>query len=106
MSMFVNAGELNKRIQIYRKNGEPLLVHTCWAKFSQTSGTTVQKAGADWGEVKVRFLIRHTKKELDRKMFVRYADADYEIEYINTYGDSRQYIEIWCKAGSQKRRPG
>lgn len=105
MSMVVNAGELNKRIQIFRK-GEEQPAHSCWAKFSQTSGSTVQKAEADWGEVKVRFLIRYTKKDLDRKMFVRYAGADYEIEYINGYGDNRQYIEIWCKAGSQKRRPG
>ena len=103
--MNVNAGELNKHIQIYRKNGTPALVHSCWAKFSQANGSTVQKAEADWGEVKVRFLIRYTRKELDRKMFVRYAGTDYEIEYINGYGDNRRYIEIWCKAGSQKRRP-
>ena len=100
--MHVDAGRLNKHIGIYRK-GETL-VHSCWAQFSQTSGSSMQKANADWGEVKVRFLIRYTKKELDRKMIVRYNDTDYEIEYINTYGDSRQFIEIWCKAGSQKRR--
>lgn len=106
--MDVNAGTLNKRIEIYRGKyftppEKEELVHSCWARFSQTSGTELVKNNADWGEVKVRFLIRHTKKALDRKMFVRYCDADYHIEYINTYGDNRQYIEIWCKAGSVRR---
>ena len=111
---FVDAGELNRRIQILRKTEqsdsagylapetEPEVVHTCWAKFSQTSGSSIQKANADWGEVKVRFLIRHTKKKLNRKMVVRFGGLDYEIEYINTYGDSRRYTELWCKLGSQK----
>ena len=111
---YVDAGELNRRIQILRKTEqsdsagyqapatEPEVVHTCWAKFSQSSGTSLQKANADWGEVKVRFLIRHTKKKLNRKMFVRFNGLDYEIEYINTYGDCRRYTELWCKIGSQK----
>lgn len=111
--MYVNAGELNKRISIYRKpkleeDGylseapEPVLVHTCWAKFSQTSGTELTKANADVGEAKIRFLIRFTRKEIDRKMIVRYKSLDYEIVYLNTYGDSGEYIELWCKWLSNK----
>lgn len=106
--MYVNAGELNKRISIYRKpeleedgylpeNPEPTLVHRCWAKLSQTSGTELVRQNADMGEVKVRFLIRYTRKEIDRKMIVRYKERDYEIVYLNTYGDSGEYMEIWCK---------
>lgn len=106
--MNVNAGELNKRIAIYRKpeldkdgylpeNPAPLLVHNCWAKFSQTSGTEMVKANADMGEARVRFLIRYTRKKIDRKMFVWYKGLDYEILYVNTYGDSGEYMEIWCK---------
>ena len=57
--MEVNAGELNQRIQILRhtetRNGagylappsDPEVVHSCWAKFSRTSGTEVLKAGAE-----------------------------------------------------------
>ena len=113
-TFYVDAGEINRRIQILRRTDtadkagylapetEPEVVHTCWAKFSQTSGTSIKKANADWGEVKARFLIRHTKKKLNRKMFVRFNGLDYEIEYINTYGDSRRYTELWCKIGSQK----
>jgi SPP1 family predicted phage head-tail adaptor len=111
--MYINAGELDKRIEIIKRveetdnEGYPVTrevtVHRCWAKFTQTSGTEIVKANADFGEVKVRFLIRYTSKAIDRKMFVRYrggrpaAGGDYEIQYINTYGDGRQYMEIWCR---------
>ena len=107
--MEINAGELNQRIQILRHTetrnsagylalpSDPEVVHSCWAKFSRTSGTEVLKAGADFSEVKVRFLIRYTRKPIDRKMFVRYRGNDYEIEYINDYGDSHQYMELMCR---------
>lgn len=107
--MNVNAGALNQRIQIMRYTEtansagylappkDPEVVHACWAQFSRTSGTEAMKAGADFGEVKARFLIRYTRKVLDRKMFIRYRDRDYQIEYINDYGDAHEYIELMCK---------
>lgn len=114
--MYVNAGELNKRIEIYRKpeldedgylpkNPESTLVHSCWAKFTQTSGTELVRANADVGEAKVRFLIRYTRKKLDRKMFVRYGGTDYEILYLNSYGDSREYMELLCRWRSLEGSP-
>ena len=115
--MEINAGELNQRIQILRRTetrnsagyltppSDPEVVHSCWAKFSRTSGTEVLKAGADFGEVRVRFLIRFTRKPIDRKMFVRYRGKDYEIEYINDYGGGRQYLEIWCRWLSREGMP-
>lgn len=113
--MFVQVGGLDKRIQIIRRaetlnaNGYPeaqeTVVHSCWAKFTQTSGTETFRARADFGEEKVRFLIRYTRKPIDRKMFVRYAGSDYEIQYINDYGDSHEYIEIWCRWRSLEGRP-
>jgi len=101
----IQAGELNKRIQIisvdakqdadgFYSNIEEKLVHGCWAKVSFTSGTEIVKANADFGEVKARFLIRHTSKPIDRKMFVRYGGREYEITYINDYA-GRKYMEIW-----------
>lgn len=108
LRMYVNAGELNQRIAILSKpaleadgylpeEAEAEVVHTCYAKFSQTSGTELAKANADVGEAKARFLIRHTRREIDRKMFVRYRGREYEILYINTYGDSGEYTELWCR---------
>lgn len=112
--MDVNAGELDKRISIYRESeldgdgylpegAKPKWVHACWAKFTQTSGTELAKANADVGQARTRFLIRHTRKPIDRKMFVRYKGLDYEILYINTYGDSREWMEIWCKWEGTRR---
>ncbi len=107
--MEVNAGKLDKRIQILRytetRNGagylapaaEPEVVYDCWAQFSRISGTEARKQGADLGEVKVRFLIRYTRKPIDRKMFVRYRGEDYEIEYINDYEDAHEYLELICR---------
>ena len=121
--MHVDAGELNKRIEIVRRdrtkktpNGydeitetavavDPGVVHRCWAKFTQTSGTELVKANADFGEERVRFLIRWTDRAIDRKMVVRYGGSRYEIEYINDYGDGHQYIELWCKWLSRDGRP-
>lgn len=104
--MQINPGELNKKIAIYGKSTAtdadgypiltPVLFHSCWAKFSRTSGTEVAKVNADFSDVKVRFLIRYTKKAISRKMIVKYGGEDYEIEYLNDYEDGHQYIEIWC----------
>ena len=104
--MHVDAGKLDKRIQIIqlhkaqKPNGYSTktasVVRSCWAQFSQTSGLELVKANADMGEVKVRFLIRWTQTPISRKMLVRYKGRDYEIEYINSYGESREYIELWC----------
>lgn len=104
--MNVNVGELNKKISIYSKSTAtdadgypietPVLFHSCWAKFSRTSGTEAAKANADFADLKVRFLIRYTSKPISRKMVVRYGGEDYEIEYLNDYEDRHEYIEIWC----------
>lgn len=100
----IQAGEFNRRIQIISKSKDKNAagygtkgeapIHCCWAKVSKTSGAELVKADADFGQEKVRFLIRWTAKAIDRKMFVRYAGRDYEIEYINDYA-GRQYLEIW-----------
>lgn len=104
--MEVNAGKLNKRIEIIQIEKEldgdgyetlkETVVRRPWAQFSQTSGTELTKANADMSEVKVRFLIRWSSTPLSRKMVVRYAGDDYKIEYINGYGDSREYVELRC----------
>ena len=110
--MNVNVGELNKKIEIHSKetvlnaNGygteTDVLVRSCFAKFTRTSGSEMVKANADFAEVKVRFLIRYTSVAIDRKMTVKYAGNEYEITYINDYEDSHEYIELWCELLSNK----
>lgn len=110
--MTVNPGELRHRISIIQRikttdadgyeTVEERTVYTCWAKLTQVSGTELTKANADLSETKTRFLIRHTDKAIDRRMIVRYKGDDYEIVYLNGYGDTREYIEIWCERLTQE----
>lgn len=110
--MNIDPGELKHRIQIIRRDRTAdadgydtiaeTVVHTCSAKLTQVSGTELVQANADFARTKVRFLIRHTAKPIDRKMLVRYAGTDYEIVYLNRYGDTREYMEIWCERLTQE----
>lgn len=102
--MHVNAGELNRRIQICKRTREKIegnyevtqeqLVIGCWAKVTRVSGTKMVLQGADFGEDKVRFLIRRPVTPIDRKMFVKFEGKEYEITYINDFGN-RAYLEVW-----------
>lgn len=106
--MNVNPGELSKRIEILEQvatrdedgyeSYTRKTVRTCWAKITRTSGTELAKADADFSQVKVRFLIYCPAVPLSRKMLVRYGGQDYEITYLNDYGDDHVYLEIWCTA--------
>ena len=105
--MNIDASHLNKRLQIVRVTVEldadgyerrtETVIRSPWGQFSQTSGTEALKSGADLAEVKGRFLIRWTATQISRKDLVRYNGQDWEIEYINSYGDSREYVELICK---------
>lgn len=106
--MYINPGELNKRIEIYliredetNENGFPIrtetLVRRCAARLSDTSGAELRKSGSEFSDAKRRFLVRWTPTEINTDMIVRYAGKDYDIEYVNPYGDGREYVEIWTK---------
>ena len=111
--MHIDAGKLSKRIQFLRKTtktdvdgydvpGEPELVRETWAQYSQTSGTELIRAGAEFGEAKVRFLTRYYPDILDRRLLIRYQGRKYSIVYINTYGDEEKYTEYWCERYTQE----
>lgn len=105
--MHVNPGELNRQIQIIRmvpagtnSNGFPLppkeeVVRECWAKVANTSGSEIIKAHSEFSEAKKRFLIRYTDTEINTDMVIRYSGKDHDIQYVNPYGDSKEYMEIW-----------
>jgi len=106
--MELNAGELDKRITILRRGesrneaGYPVPepaepVRRCWAKFTRLSGTEAQKAGADFGEVRARFVVRSSRTALDRKMLVEHGGGIWEIEYVNDYGGQGEYTELQCR---------
>lgn len=111
--MHIDAGKLSKRIQFLRRTtkkdvdgydvpGEPELVRETWAQYSQTSGTELVRAGAEFGEAKVRFLTRYYADIQDRRLTIHYDGRDYDILYLNTYGDEKTYTEYWCERHTQE----
>lgn len=106
--MNIDPGELDKKIKIVRMDeadvdddGFPIkkskVIRTCYAKFTNQSGSEIAKLGTEFSEAKARFLVRYSKKELATDMEIHYNGDRYDIKYINPYGDSREYIEIWCQ---------
>ena len=100
---------LNKRIQFltissgsiddegFETEPSETVVWECWAQVSETSGTELVKAGAEFSETKKRFLVRYTSVPLNTDMVLRYAGQDYDIVLINTYGDNHEYTEVWTQ---------
>lgn len=102
------------------------VIRTCWAKVTNTSGTELVRAGSEFAEAKKRFLVRYTPTPITTAMVVRYRSeagdpplldlmsekvsdsdggiittggrpGDHKILYVNPYGDSREYLEIWTE---------
>ena len=109
--MNVNPGELNKKIKIVDFDGEKdkdgfidkqeRVVRESWAKVTRVNVKEVLKASTEMNLERCRFLIRYTQKEITRDMFVLYNGTYYQIEYINNYGDSNEYVEIMATAGEK-----
>ena len=105
--MQVNPGDLNKKIQVVQlvktedadgfDTVTEKVVRRCWAKVSNTSGTEMIKANAEFAEVKKRFLVRASGTPLDTDMAVKYHGKLYGIVYINEYSDNHEYLEIWTE---------
>lgn len=107
-----NPGELNKRIQIVQLvetteqddwgfapddgQDEPVVVHECWAKVSDESGTKALENASEFSVAKRRFFIRHTATAITTEMMVKYGGSYYSIvRPPTTYGDSGRFMEIW-----------
>ncbi|MDO5346552.1 MAG: phage head closure protein [Lachnospiraceae bacterium] len=107
--MYINPGQLDKRIEIVQlvskgtnSNGFPIqpdrrVIRRCFAKVSNTSGSEIVKANSEFAEAKKRFLIRYTDAEINTDMVICYRGKDYDIKYINSYDDDKEYIEIWTE---------
>lgn len=106
--MDVNAGKLDKRIEILRRTYpireghqtvEETFLRRCWAQVTRQSGTQVASGSGfapdDVGTVSTRFLVRSAPKAgVGRLDTVRYRGEDYDIQYVNDYGDRHEYTEI------------
>jgi len=108
--MYVNPGELNKRIEIITigekdsdgfRTGKPNVITKPWAKYSRKTSEK-ESGGAGAASVTsstVRFLIRYTSISLNTNMKVRYNGRYYDIQDVNDVQDRHEYIEIICKEG-------
>ena len=111
--MYVNAGELRHRIQIVRikpagrdargfaTEKQVTVVRSCWARVSWTSGQELVRANSEFAEARQRFLVRYSPAEISTDMYVRYKGKDYGIVYVNPYGDTHEYTEIWTKTSER-----
>lgn len=50
----------------------------------------------------MRFLTRYYADIQDRRLTIRYNERDYNILYVNTYGDEGKYMEFWCERHTQE----
>lgn len=50
----------------------------------------------------MRFLTRADPALLDRRLTILYDGRDYNILYVNTYGDEGKYMEFWCERITQE----
>lgn len=108
--MNINPGELNKKIRIilfetikdakgFDKDKTENIVREPWAKVTRVSASEVMKSSTEINLERCRFLVRYTPTEITNKMFVLYGGKYYQIEYVNNYGDSNEYVEIMATAG-------
>ena len=107
--MNVNPGKLDKRIKIILRTegildadgfdtGEvTTVIRSCWAQVSNNSGKEVLDSGRKLSEAKKRFLVRDNGTEITAKMIVQYKGHEYDIQYVNTYSDNKEYLEIWTE---------
>lgn len=105
--MYINPGELNKKIEIVEvgrlgESGfrdEDVVVRTCCAKVTNKTGKERNAVDTGVNESYTRFLIRYTKQLLTTKMKIRYRSSVYDIQDINDLNEEHRYLELYCKKG-------
>lgn len=107
--MEIDPGGLNKQITIISRTAggqdsagfdlDPSVttIRTCWAQVSNTSGKEIITSGRELSQAKKRFLIRDNGTPITTSMIIQYNSAEYDIQYVNSYGDSHEYLEIWTE---------
>ncbi len=113
--MYIDPGELNKRIEIYKRvvpapdadgYATPSLVcvRRPWAKVSNFTAKEVAMHDADYLSSTVRFLIR-SRPGLTRKMLVKCGETYYEIDHVAALGDHDEYTAVYAKLSTLEAAP-
>lgn len=103
----INAGKYNKKISIFQKiivkdnDGFPveneIVVLTTYANIKTTRGMTLIMNNSDFEKAYTNFTIRYPKTLIDRKMFIKYNNRIYTIEYLNNVNEKNVELEIQAK---------
>ena len=103
----INAGKYNHKIIIFEdysekdsdgfeENTEQTVLVT-FANVKTTKGMTLIVNGSDFEKAFTRFVFRFPKKEISRKMKVKFNKKIYSIEYINNVDEAGVEMELQCK---------
>ena len=108
MSLVVNAGEFNARIEVLRttivkdsqgfesKTTEVILQP--YAKVKTTKGFTLISNGSDFEKATTNFTIRYPERvEITRKDIIRFKGKTYEILYLNNVNEAGVILEMQAK---------
>ena len=109
----INAGDYDKKISIYQiKEVEDndgfvskteVIILKPYAKLKTTKGFTLIASGSDFEKAYTNFTIRYSKKVEDtyynsnRKMYVKYKNKTFTIEYLNNIDEADIELELQCK---------
>ena len=109
----INAGDYNKLISIYQieevedsdgfnTKKETVILKT-YAKVKTTKGYTLIASGSDFEKAYTNFTIRYSKKVEDtyynsnRKVYVKYKNKLFTVEYLNNIDEANIELEMQCK---------
>ena len=109
----INPGDYDKKISIYQieeiedNDGfiskTEVIILEPHAKLKTTKGFTLIASGSDFEKAYTNFTIRYSKKVEDtyynsnRKMYVKYKDKTFTIEYLNNIDEADIELELQCK---------
>lgn len=109
----INAGDYDKKISIYQieevedKDGfiskTEVIILEPYVKLKTTKGFTLIASGSDFEKAYTNFTIRYSKKVEDtyynsnRKMYVKYKNKTFTIEYLNNIDEADIELELQCK---------
>ena len=108
-----NAGDYNKLIYIYQieevededgfNTREEIIILKPYAKVKTTKGYTLIASGSDFEKAYTNFTIRYSKKVEDtyynsnRKIYVKYKNKIFTVEYLNNIDEANIELEMQCK---------
>ena len=113
----INAGDYNKKISIYQieemedndgfVSKQESIILESFAKVKTTKGYTLITSGSDFEKAYTNFTIRYSKKIEDtyynsnRKVYVKYKNNIYTIEYLNNIDEANIELEMQCKRATK-----